>query len=303
MSADKTQHQRTEEDELTELTTTQIQVEPTEREQPEEGNMKLRQALRIQPIRISIVFLVPGILSLAFSIISNSQVLAFIGLGLTFWGALLLFVRPLRYVEGSLLNSTSISTYITIDRVVKDLKAKGKGHYIPPYPEQTYIPEHLKGLKDMVAFISTDNDSVDPSIEEIAKGKFLLENPKGICLSPPGVGLITRFEKQLKTDITKLELAELCESLSHLIIEDFQLAKEIEMKPDEESVYLKVIDSVYKQLYAEKKLKSVRLLGCPLVSAVACAIAKTTGKVVTIQEDRISPDVQTIEVWFRTVQG
>jgi len=155
----------------------------------------------------------------------------------------------------------------------------------------------------MVAFISTDSDSVTPSIEEIAKGKFLLENPKGICLSPPGVGLLARFEKQLKTEFTRLSLVELCESLSHLILEDFQLAKEIEMRPEEELVYLKVTDSVYKQLYAEKGLRSVRLLGCPLVSAVACAIAKTTGKVVTIQKDKLSPDTETIEVWFRTVQG
>jgi hypothetical protein len=301
MSADKPQN--AEEDKLIELTNTQIQVGTTQQQQQEDENLKLTQAVRVQPVKISIMFLIPGILSLAFSITSNSQVLAFIGLGLTFWGALFLFVRPLRYVEGSLLDSTSISAYTTIDRAVKDLKAKGKGYYIPPYPEQAYVPEHLKGLKDMVAFISTDSDSVTPSIEEIAKGKFLLGNPKGICLSPPGVGLLARFEKQLKTEFTRLELAELCESLSHLIPEDLQLAKEIEMRPEEELIYLKVTDSVYKQLYTEKDLRSVHLLGCPLVSAVACAIAKTTGKVVTIQKDKLSPDAETIEVWFRTVQG
>lgn len=75
------------------------------------------------------------------------------------------------------------------------------------------------------------------------------------------------------------------------------------MRPEEELIYLKVTDSVYKQLYTEKDLRSVRLLGCPLVSAVACAIAKTTGKVVTIQKDKLLPDAETIEVWFRTVQG
>ena len=126
MSADKPQN--AEEDKPVELATTQIQAETTQQQQQEDENLKLRQAVRVQPVKISIMFLIPGILSLAFSITSNSQVLAFIGLGLTFWGALFLFVRPLRYVEGSLLDSISISTYTTIDRAVKDLKAKGKGY-------------------------------------------------------------------------------------------------------------------------------------------------------------------------------
>ena len=104
MSADKPQN--AEEDKPIEITTAQIEVGTTQQQQEDE-NLKLRQAVRVQPVKISIMFLVPGILSLAFSITSNSQVLAFIGLGLTFWGALFLFVRPLRYVEGSLLDSTS----------------------------------------------------------------------------------------------------------------------------------------------------------------------------------------------------
>jgi hypothetical protein len=305
MSTDKTQEE--EKNKQVELATAQVQyaIETDHKPEAEVENLKLPRSLRLSPVKISIALIVPGTLSLVLSIVSNSPVLAFIGLGLTFWGALFLFIRPLRYVESSLLISTATSTYTTIDRIAKDLKQKGKSYYIPPYPEEIYLPEHLKGLKDMLIFIPTDSSITMPPIEEILKGKFLLDNQKGICITPPGQYLLTQFEKELRTDITKLELAELCESLPQPIIETFQLAKEIEMKPEEKGVYLKIFDSIFKKLYTEENLKSVYSIGCPLVSAIACAVAKNTGKVVTIQKTRVypHPDGQTIEVWIRTVEG
>ncbi|MCK4313981.1 hypothetical protein KAW04_04375, partial [Candidatus Bathyarchaeota archaeon] len=204
----------------------------------------------------------------------------------------------------SLLDSTAISSYHTIDRIIKDLKYKGKSYYIPPYPKEIYLPEHLKGLKNMIVFISEDSGPDMPSIEEIAKSKFLLKTPKGICVAPPGLGLLTQFEKELRTDITKLELTDLCDSLPQLILENFQLAKEIEMKTEKNQVHLKIYDSIYKNLYGrEQNLKSIHFLGCPLVSAITCAIAKTTGKIVTIHQDKTSLDGQTIEVWYRFIEG
>jgi hypothetical protein len=306
MCSDKTERTEEKEDKSVELTTTQYLIETIKQLQADTENLKieLRKTRSIPSGKIGIVFIIPGALSLIFSIFKNSQVLAFIGLSLTFWGSLFFFVRPVKYVRSTLLDSTAISSYSTIDRIVKDLKYKGKSYYIPPYPKEVYLPEYLKGLKDMIVFISADSDAGMPSIEEMAKTKFLLENPKGILAAPPGLGLLTQLEKELRTDITKLELSELCESLPQLILENFQLAKEIEMKTEKNQVHLKIFDSIYKNLYSrEKNLKSIYFLGCPLVSAIACAIAKTTGRIVTIHQGTISPDGQTIEVWYRFIEG
>jgi len=306
MCPDKTERTEEKEDKSVELTSTQYLMETIKQLQADIENLKLelRKARRIPSGKIGIIFMVSGALSLIFSILNNSQVLAFIGLGLTFWGALFFFVRPIRYVKSSLLDSTAISSYSTIDRIVRDLKYKGKSYYVPPYPKEVYLPEYLKGLKEMIVFISADNGVATPSIEEMAESRFLLENPKGICAAPPGSGLLTQFEKEIRTDITKLNLKELCESLPPIILENFQLAKEIEIKTEKNQVHLKIFDSIYKNLYGkEQNLKSVHFLGCPLVSAIACAIAKTTGKIVTIDKDSVSPDGQTIEVWCRFIEG
>ncbi|MCW3986011.1 MAG: hypothetical protein NWE91_06355 [Candidatus Bathyarchaeota archaeon] len=290
------------EDKSAELSTTQYLVETVKQLQAENENLKLEltKSRRIPSGKIGIIFLIPGILSLAFSIYVTSSVLAFIGLGLTFWGALFFFVRPIKYVQSTLLDSTAITSYSTIDRIIKDLNYKGKSFYIPPYPKDIYLPEYLKGLKNMIVFISADSNASMPSIEEMAKSRFLLENPKGISIAPPGLGLLTLFEKELKTDLTGLNLNELYDSLSNTILEHFQLAKEIEIKPEKDTIHLKIVDSTYKDLYSrEENLKSIHLLGCPIVSAVACAIAKATGKMVTIVKDEVSLDNQTIQVWLQ----
>jgi hypothetical protein len=264
---------------------------------------QLQTLNRRSATRTGIVFAIPGILSIVFSIISQSQVLAFIGLGLTFWGALFYLVRPIAYVRGSFLSTTATTYYQTIDRIIRDLGCKGKPIYFPPYPKEVYLPQHLKGLKEAIAFIPLDAKQDAPSIEEMATSKFITKNPRGVIIIPPGSSFQDQFEAVLRTDITKMSLEDLATSLPQLLLENFQLAKEIEMKAENHLIILKITDSVYKNLYRDETLKSVTLLGDPLVSAVACTIAKATGKQVTIQTLNISPDAQTLEATLELREG
>jgi hypothetical protein len=260
--------------------------------------------LSASTIKIGAFFLTSGVLSLVLSLTTESQILAFIGLGLTFWGALFIVITPRNFVEGSLLDATAISAYSTIDRMISDLKYKGKGYHTPPYPKDVYLPEHLKGLKDMVVFISAENEADMPSIQELAESKFLLQKPQGVLVTPPGLGLLTQIEKKVKVDLTKISLDELCEVMPRFILDNFSLAKEMEMTIEENQVNLKLSDSIYKNLYSdENNLKSIMLLGCPIVSAVACALAKASGKPVTIQKMDVPVDGSTIQVLYRIVQG
>jgi hypothetical protein len=117
-------------------------------------------------VRIAGVFLGVGAVLLFFSILLGIQVAAFVGLGLTFWGAVLALTRTGKYVESSLLDGTARSNYSTIDRVMNDLKYTGQGYYIPAYPKDVFLPEYLKNLKEPVVFISETFDG-KPSIDEL----------------------------------------------------------------------------------------------------------------------------------------
>ena len=262
------------------------------------------KATRTPSATIGFILLAVGALTLVGSYVAESAVLAFIGLGLTFWGALFLFARPIKFVKSTLLDSTAISSYTTIDRMIQDLNYKGKPIYIPSYPKEAYLPEYLKGLKEMIVFIPAEDIITMPTIEEMAHMEFLLENPKGICIAPPGYGLISLLEKELRTEFTKIDLERFCSSLPSIIVKSLELAKEVEIAPENDRIHATLVDSAYKDLYSpEQGLKSVHSIGCPLTSALAGALAKTTAKTVIIAKDAVSPDLRTIDVWYQTVEA
>ena len=142
------------------------------------------------------------------------------------------------------------------------------------------------------------------SIEEIAKKQFLAKNPKGICITPPGFGLVSLFENELKRSFTELHKESFYDSLQTVIMNNLELASNFEIESENELIHVKITHSVYKDLYSkELLLKSVHTIGCPLASAVACALAKITGKSVTINKSHVSPDLETVEVWYQTLEG
>lgn len=135
----------------------------------------------------------------------------------------------------------------------------------------------------------------------IARGKFLIENPKGLLITSPGIGLLDKIEQKRNTDLTKIPPTELDEILPSLLNELY-LTKEIKMNTNENSVTLQINDSLYRNLYSQKyNLKSINIIGCPIVSAVACAIAESTGKPTLIQKIKSSPDGKIITATFKIV--
>jgi len=288
-----------------EQTTVQYLMETLQNLQRENETLKhdLLETRRAPSGKIGLILLAIGALALSGSVISASTVLAFIGLGLTFWGALFMFARPVRFVSNTLLDSTAVSVYPTIDRMIEDLGYKGKPVYISPFSKEAYLPEYLKGLREMIVFIPAEDFVAMPTIEEMAKKQFLLRNPKGICIAPPGYGLLSLLEKELKAEFTQIGIERLCNSLPTIVVKNLELAKEFEINAEKDLIHVKMIDSVYKNLYSADQNSSLHLIGCPLASAVAIALSKTTAKLVSIVKDAVSADLQTIEVWYRTLEA
>jgi hypothetical protein len=270
----------------------------------EQLKYEMLNSKKIPSNEIGIALLFAGALLLVASVVTSSTILAFMGLGMTFWGVLFLFVRSTKFVRSALLGSTISSSYATLDRILDDLNYKGNAVYIPPYPKDGYLPEHLAGLKEMVVFISAKESITTPAIEEIAKKQFLVKNPEGICITPPGSGLVDLFEKELRTDLTRIDQESFYEGLPIVIVNNFELASDIKIKAENSFIYVKITDSVYNNLYSQNQnLKTIHSVGCPLASAISCALAIKTGKPVTITKSRISQDLKTIEIWYQLIEG
>jgi len=264
---------------------------------------ELQKTRRAPTAKLGIALFVAGAAALVGSVLRTQPILAFIGLGLVFWGALFLFSRPIRFVKGTVLDSTVTASYATIDRMTHDLNYKGRPIYVPPYPEEAYLPEHLKGLKEMVVFIPADETITIPTLDEMARKEFLLRNPKGICITPPGYGLTGLIEKELRSDLSQIDKERFCNILPEIIVNNLALARKFEIDTENNLYHVKIIDSVYKDLYSsEQGFNSVHSVGCPLASALASALTKVTGKPVAIAKDSASVDLRTIEVWYQTLE-
>ena len=172
----------------------------------EKSNIRARtRNKRRQPSTIAgLIMVAAGVIALAFSVYAASTILVFMGLGLTFWGALLLFIRPQKYVKSVLMDSTALSSLRTIDRIMTSLGYMRKA--------STYLEEILSER----LCSSQLNRSPEFPGEKRLRVKRSSENPKGLAMIPPGLALATLIEKELGVDLKKCSLGVLGERLPNI---------------------------------------------------------------------------------------
>ena len=255
-----------------------------------------RKHKRALPEKVAYILLLIGTLALVVSIFYSSSTLAFIGLGLTFWGALLLFIKPTKYVKTSLLDSTAISSLTSLNQIITELNLRGKAIYLPP--------KHLKETKGGTLFIPSKKELIIPSAEEAAEEKVFLKNPKGIRLTPPGLALTNLYEKELRKDFAKVNLNYLQNNLPKLFIENLEIAEDFEMNIEGDTIQVKIRGSIYNDLCNEvRKLSNIcSSFGCPLCSSIAVALTRAAGKPVLVENIEVSDDGKTIEAHYRLVE-
>jgi len=230
-----------------------------------------------------------GVLSLAISVYATSSVLAFIGLGLTFWGALLLFIRPQKYVTSELLDSTAFSSLRNIDRVMTEMGYFEKGIYLPGgNPEKA------------VVFVPAEPFGRIPKAKEI-EGQMFIDDPKGLAMIPPGLALASLIEKKLGVPLEKCTLETLGERLPKLMVEDLEMAQDFQMHVKGNQVIFNFNESVYSD-FCHTLSGSTRVcagLGCPICSAMACVLTIATGKPVSFEGDKFSADGKSLESSYK----
>jgi len=234
-----------------------------------------------------------GALSLILAVAFTSTVLAFIGLGLAFWGALLMFIRPRHYVRSDLMDSTALSSLTSIDRVITSLGYNQKGIYLPAgNPDKTvvFIPSHP--LKKM------------PKIEQVENQVFV-KDPEGITLVPPGLSLANFFERQLGVKFTDWSLQEMSERLPKLLIEDLEMVQDCTINIYGDNVSFRFVESVYAEFCSKLRdsTKVCSSLGCPMCSAMACILAQVSHRPVEFDKDKYSTDGGTVESSYHILAG
>jgi len=240
--------------------------------------------------------LILGLISLAASALYASSILAFIGLGLTFWGALLLYITPSRHVKLELLSATASSALANIEKVMANTELNGKGIYLPP--------KYLKDFESSLIFIPSKADQTLPKPEEIDEEKLYSKNPRGMFLTPPGLAISKLFEKELGTSFTKTDLNYVQNNLPKLLIEEMEIAENTEIKMESDTITIEITNHIFNEICQEtrKLQKTHESIGCPLCSAIACALAKAAGKPIVIDNEELSEDGRTTKIQYRILE-
>jgi hypothetical protein len=265
--------------------------------------LSARPLIKIDTTKLVCAILVSaGAITLTFSISYTSSILAFIGLGLLFWGIITKYITTEEYVKKTILDTTTLFHLVQLDDILKELNYNNRAVYLPP--------KYLINISSNNVYIAKHKDTKLPKAEEIMKeritkeNKIFMKNPEGILLLPPGNELTKLFEKTLKTSFTRVSLAYLEQNIPKLLIEDLEIAEDVKIEMKNSTIHVTIHNSIYKDTCKEtSKLSNVsRSLGCPITSAIACALAKATGKPVTITKDQTSKDGKIIDVTYELLQ-
>jgi hypothetical protein len=264
----------------------------------------------------SLIMLGVGAASLTLSVIYSQMLLVLIGLGLTFWGALLLYIHPGEYIETAILNASTLSPLTTVNQILRELDYEGNAIYLPP--------KYFKNPENSKIYISKQKDAPLPDPEQVQKSEnqVFVKNPEGILLTPPGAELARLFEKSLKTSFTKVDLEYLQKNLPKLLIENLEIADSVKIEMSHtvatrqstelippfqtrtNSIHVKITSTIYNQMCREtSELPGIiSQVGCPVCSAIACAIAKASGRSVRIERTEFTEDGRTIEPYYSIIE-
>ncbi|MEM2905762.1 MAG: hypothetical protein QW057_05285 [Candidatus Bathyarchaeia archaeon] len=247
---------------------------------------KLRR-LKRRPSRLSgLLLLSLGGVLIVFATVYSSLIPAFIGLSLTFWGALLLYVRPVRYVRRELAVSLAANTHTSLRELLKETGYTSRALYLPP---------RAMGEQDKGSLLVSKGPNLAASATSRSQGES--SHPAGtscLALTPPGLDLARLMQRELGRDLATVDLEYLAAKLPKVMVEDLEVAGEVEIEPRGDVVSVKVSQPLFPIRLGEEA--EAAGLDC-LTSAIACILTWTTAKPIAVELLTSSGD--TLEARFR----
>jgi hypothetical protein len=269
------------------MVTTSFLIHFSAREVIAANSLKSRtETIQIQTTELtSFVLITAGTAALLTAVFSGSSILAFIGIGLIFWGTLFRYIRKEEYTKSKIVDAVANQQIDTINQMIDELNFQGKPLYLPP--KYFTNPENVK------VYISKKNEAELPTPEQIQnqESRIFVRKPRGILVTPPGLELVRLLEKNIATDLTRVDLQHLQLNMPKTFVEDLEIAKNLEIENENNQISVKIEYFAERKRDEEKNKKEEETqsaIESILSSAIACALAKTTGRPIIIIEKETS---------------
>lgn len=247
------------------------------------GRQALKKRINIWN-SLGLTILVIGLIFVVLSIVYSSSPSAFAGLGLTFWGLILLYIRCEEYVKQDVMRATVTGILKSMNDMMSFFK--GRAVYLPP--------KYLKNPQGSKVLLLKPSEKVP-----IPEQMFSL-NPQ-MLITPLGGDLAKLIEEKMgKGGVIDIEMVK--EKLPTVIVEELEFAREVGIDVVDECVLVNIQYPFYVRMLKDiKSLPNVfNALDCPLSSAIACILAKTTGKPIVIRQ--ISNEGENIKIEYNLIE-
>jgi hypothetical protein len=238
-----------------------------------------------------IVMIAIGVGLIITSAFIASSYLAVLGTAAIFWGAILFYITPSKQVPLTVLDALANSSLDNIERLLFEFNSNEKGVYLPP--------KSLKNAESSLIFIPRTPQTPLPSAEENDEVLYL-EQKDGLFLTPPGKGLLQLFEKEGATSFIKIDLQTFEKTFPKILVEDLELAENIEIVSEQKDVKITITGNVFSEICEQTNDNPLAhaQVGCILTSALACALAKASGKPIIIENEICDQENKTTTIVF-----
>lgn len=236
-------------------------------------------ARRRRNLMVGISLAAIGATALILSYLESSIILTFIGLGLSLWSFISFYATTSRLVTEEIFVPISLSSVESLSELISNLGYRGRVVFVHP--------KSLEGLKKGFLFISKDESSVLPPDSQFTSNKVFFENPPGILISAPEQAVVDLFERKLGVNFATVNVPFLQEKLPRLLTEDLQLVENMTLEEQGSHTRLVIQGGACAQICSavSQKISLGNHFGCPVCSAFALIISKTTASPIMIEKN------------------
>ena len=234
----------------------------------------------------------------SYNISSNANVLMMVGIGALFVGAVTMFLNTETFMSQKVAEDLNLSSVVVVDDLLRDLRVKNKGVYLPS--SQTGGPIKI--------FIPLRRDYTIPKKIELASDKAFLIGlsnaaQEGVLLKPLGYHLYRYTCEDLKADWseppTSVDAEEeeseggrtprssLAEQLQDVLVKGLEIADKVTVSLTNEDMRVRLQNSAYSSTcrsLSEEAPQVCEQIGCPLCSLIACIYTEYADTACTIAE-------------------
>jgi hypothetical protein len=200
--------------------------------------------------------------------------------------------------------------------MIQELGYEGDATYLPP--RYFANPETTKVYVSRIRHASLPT----PEQTQLSENQPIGRAARGLLIIPPGIQFSRLMEKSLGKSLLRIDLKNLQQRLPRLFIEDLEIAEDLEIEVQDDAIakkgnnqtsvtqkknttiHVRITKPIYGNIFkeAENFPQSCAPIGCPIRSAIAIALTKTTGKPVRIVENQSSEDGNIMEATYEIIE-